>query len=1243
MAVVGDAYIVVRALTNRVKPEIERAFAGLDSVGERAGKDISQSFSKGFAGGDNGGLRGLFGSKFDKDADRAQIKLRSLTQAGYFLGPALAAAGGAIGALGAGIVSLGAIAGAAAQGGLVVLGAGLFTLAQSAVALKLAFSGVGDALKAGLKPPKSSKELENAQERLKKALLAEKRILEDYPDERNRIIEQGVDLADAAAQAQLSSNRATRAYNEAQRSTKKALADVAKATEEATKKRKELRFEAEGGAISEKKARLEYEKSRENLQRVMDLPPNSRARQEAQIAYEEAELNLRKAVSGNKDLKAEVAKANREAVTGSEAEIAAVDSLRRAREAEGDAGIDAAQAAKDLAKAKAASAQFDADLASGKAFKDIDRRVADARTAVTEAQKDVREAGKGTVDPFAEAMKKLSPEAQRFVRYLISIQGEFKKLKAAAGKELFPKLETAIDNLVKNLFPKLVPLLEGTGKALGDAAIGISKVITKSENIKVLESVWKKNDILIGRFGKVIGNLYEGFINLIDAAWPLIDAFSQWAVDVTAAWSASVKLGNASNTLDEKFRRISEVLGGLGEAGGTFFDALKDIFAVIMEEGGAADVLVGYLKDAAQNFKDFTSAGREDGSLKEFFVRATENFTKVLDLIGNIVGELFKLGAAEGTGQFLDSLNEVVDIFGRIGEKLSGKDGAASGLGDFLVSIAKVTEALTDSGSIEMFFKVLTGAFEILAGFLKLPFVAGFLAIVGPILGVVKAVLLLRRGFLFVKSAIKGVLQSFVNIGRRKDPLTKVDLSAKNLRTRFNNLTTTVNTKVASAMKKVESVGNAAGRGLNRVRTAANNTRTALGKSTVAANLKAKAMRGVGTAGRIAGVGLKAAGRGLGALFGGPIGIILLLLPLIIENWDAIVAFFKDLIPKLGKIFSDMWGGLTKFLGEAWTNISKWWNETFIPGIIDFGKKALEVLAFILFPIPSLIIKFWPQISEFFTKTVFPWFASLPAKIGAFVAGIWDFFVKGVGIAWNAVVTYFTTIFNFYTSLPGRILNLAGKVWTFLSDGIKTAWNAVTGYVTGTLIPWVTGLPARFIKGAGVIWNFISSGIKTAWTAATGYVTGTLIPWLTGMPAKFGKALSSLWSGLSNGLQAAWATAKKWWNDNVASKKLTIGGFKVLGVQIPKIELGFPKLAKGGIIPATPGGTMAMIGEAGRAERVEPLDPNGLSQRDKAMIDYMGGGAGTTINVYPSAGMDERELADLVSRKLAQSMRRGAA
>lgn len=86
------------------------------------------------------------------------------------------------------------------------------------------------------------------------------------------------------------------------------------------------------------------------------------------------------------------------------------------------------------------------------------------------------------------------------------------------------------------------------------------------------------------------------------------------------------------------------------------------------------------------------------------------------------------------------------------------------------------------------------------------------------------------------------------------------------------------------------------------------------------------------------------------------------------------------------------------------------------------------------------------------------------------------------------------------------------------------------------------------------------------------------------------------------------------------------------------------RMAEGGIVSPSGGGIMAMIAEAGRPERVEPLDPDGLSKRDKAMIQFLTGGTAGAINitVNPSAGMDEKELAAVVSRRLAYELRRGA-
>ena len=116
------------------------------------------------------------------------------------------------------------------------------------------------------------------------------------------------------------------------------------------------------------------------------------------------------------------------------------------------------------------------------------------------------------------------------------------------------------------------------------------------------------------------------------------------------------------------------------------------------------------------------------------------------------------------------------------------------------------------------------------------------------------------------------------------------------------------------------------------------------------------------------------------------------------------------------------------------------------------------------------------------------------------------------------------------------------------------------------------------------------------------------------------------------------------WNSTLGKLKITlpkIGPFGGGTIGFPTI----PEFAEGGIVYPSGQGTLARVAEAGRPERIEPLDPDGLSKRDKAMIKLLSGGqgAGMTVNVYPSPGMDETELASLVSRQIAFQLRRGGA
>jgi hypothetical protein len=487
MAIVGDAYVVVRAITSSVEKDIQKAFNGVDRAGEKAGKDISDGVTRGF---NKSNRNGIFSDSFKSEAIAAKEAFSSLTRAGYVLAPSLTAVGGIIGLLGTGLISLTSIIGAAATPALITL-AGAFTAAgQAALTLKLAFSGVAKAVQAGTKASKKTVSSVKSEEAAQRNLLA--------------------------------------AYER-----------LAEARETAIEQLQQLGFDSEDAAISEKKAALELEKARESLARVSDLPPNSRARKEAELAFAEADLNLRRAIDRNNDLK----------------------------------------------KSEAANAKLGPDV---KSQVDGSKIVLDATRNVIEATEARDAALQGTgSDAYADALSGLSEEAQNFAKYLVSIQGEFTKLKDAAGAELFPQLETAIRILVKDLFPVLVPLLRSTGAVLGKVAIRIAKVITSAENLKRLKSIWKTNNKFIDNLGYAVGNLYEGFLLLLDAAKPLIDAFGNFLKNVTETWKETLKADEATGKLAERFKIAKGILEDLGTIFGNIFAGFKNIVKANVGPGSA--------------------------------------------------------------------------------------------------------------------------------------------------------------------------------------------------------------------------------------------------------------------------------------------------------------------------------------------------------------------------------------------------------------------------------------------------------------------------------------------------------------------------------------------------------------------------------------------------------------------------------------------------------------------------------
>ena len=100
MAVVGEAHIIVRALTDRVASDIQRGFSGTGAAGRKAGENMGKAFTRGFNSNANANIFSKFSDGIRAmvpDAEAARLAFRNLARTGYTVQTAISVVLGAIG------------------------------------------------------------------------------------------------------------------------------------------------------------------------------------------------------------------------------------------------------------------------------------------------------------------------------------------------------------------------------------------------------------------------------------------------------------------------------------------------------------------------------------------------------------------------------------------------------------------------------------------------------------------------------------------------------------------------------------------------------------------------------------------------------------------------------------------------------------------------------------------------------------------------------------------------------------------------------------------------------------------------------------------------------------------------------------------------------------------------------------------------------------------------------------------
>ena len=671
MAVVGTASIIVRAITTGAGDDIARFFQGSGKISNKAGKSFGDEFLRGFNKSVDVNVfsrvaRGL--NTMAPGAQAAREQFQALSKAGYTLGPAITVIIGAISALIGSLVSLvGAAGGAAAT--LVVLGNVFAGFGLAMLSAKIALGGVMEALgkmgQAGASAIRSTRAVEQAQQSL--ALVLE-RNQESIINANNRITD-----------AQLNLNDALEAGRE---------------------ELQQLAFQAERTALAERGAALDLERAREELARVQDLPPNSRLRREAELAFAQAELQYREALDANADIAAE-------------------------QERYVESGVEGTQ---QVINARRQLAEAEADLA---------RTVRDGLRAQIQAEQALQEARESATAAGSNPYEGLTKSQKEFVKEVYKLKPLFDDVQEQVAAAFLPLLGGAIKTFATKVLPSIGDGLAVIAGALGDAAVRFADFLASSEGMELINKFFENSAKLIPPMADAFGLLMQIFIRLINAAAPIAEEFVGFVKESFDSFNEYLKDIDGDGTLNQFFTDASETAKAFGDLIGEVFEAIGNIIGVNIGADSPGTQFVVWMAEGLEKMNELNGTAEGQNKLSDYFAAVNDNTQKVLSSLGSLFGVFTDLGANPAIGETFAIFQEGEPFLKSIVDKVvEGAPSFATMVNEFL----RLMDGLTDTESIIAFNDTLGAIFGTIADIVESELFQKVFNFVSPILASILAI-----------------------------------------------------------------------------------------------------------------------------------------------------------------------------------------------------------------------------------------------------------------------------------------------------------------------------------------------------------------------------------------------------------------------------------------------------------------------------------------------------------------------
>jgi Peptidase family M23 len=786
------AQIFIQLLVD--KAAARKANRDLQQYANRAGKAYGDAFDQ------------FRGSKLGQEAFVAAEQLKKLYSVAGLAGTAIQ---GLVTAVGAAVGALGTMAGTVgyAAGALAVLPGIFSVVAQAGASAIVSFKGVGSALSEGFKAASTGaassggaasaaaksneaalKRIADAQDRLNKVILTNRRRLSDAQRTLSRTVESSNekmqasarDVADAETDLRDAQNKVVGAQNVV-RASQLALTAARKAGREELQ---QLNFALKGSVLGEQRAFLSLEEARKSfVEAQKTYQPGDLEYRSAALSVKEASLAYEEAKDRAHDLSDTHKIATKQGLEGTDAYRTALGDNQQAEQDLADARRDAAekQRALDDARITALRDQRDAIRDIRDAERDLRRARQDANSDLKDAKKDLEDAKKelkaggdaaaasaGQTDKFAEALAKLSPSAQTFVKKIVGMKDRFSAFKKAVQEPFFDAFNDAFFRATDKLLPAFQDGLSAMSGALGRVGATFADTLSQGEGFTLLKDILTENvDIFESLNAKTrtgrstIGNLVIVTERFLKAIQPLTHEFFHWIRRMSSAWEETTRGKDAMERMEGTFKRW-------GDRFKTVMNLLKSAGGVLKNFASATDnVGVDNIERMTESFNRMSR--RIQGNRNAVRIWA-DNASRTMRntapawkaLLDGLFGQKAMASAEEASrilGEGLvDPLNKILG---------AGND-AVPALAELFVTVADIIAEFAQSGGLKLFIDLLTQATGVVRDFLDLPIVSTIIKFKSLLFGVGAAYWLFAKAFRFFAL---GAVGSLLGVNKLLAPL----------------------------------------------------------------------------------------------------------------------------------------------------------------------------------------------------------------------------------------------------------------------------------------------------------------------------------------------------------------------------------------------------------------------------------------------------------------------------------------